>query len=160
MSRESSVPCTSRRVQASPLCPSLSMRGSGTSPFIPSRTEMTFFFTSNGVQHDAIRTSTSNLNNHRVTRGLAFLDLASRSFASAALDSTAHQLFEVTLGNQDTRGLRTNYGLFARTRVSRSKVFQLFRTPAARRTSSCPLPISFFTFSGCRYSKMEKSWLE
>jgi len=56
---------------------------------------MTFFFTSKGVQHDAIRTSTSNLNHHRVTRGLAFLDLASR----AASDPTAHQLFEVTLGN-------------------------------------------------------------
>src|SRR2546425_13018207 len=47
---------------------------SGTSPFIPSRTEMAFF-TSKGVQHDAIRTSTSNLNHHRVTRGLAFLTL-------------------------------------------------------------------------------------
>jgi len=59
---------------------------------------MTFFFTSKGVQHDAIRTSTSNLNHHRVTRGLAFLDLASRSFASrAASDPTAHQLFEVPL---------------------------------------------------------------
>src|SRR2546430_3598074 len=48
---------------------------SGTSPFILSRTEMAFFFTSKGVQHDAIRTSTSNLNHHSVTRGLAFLTL-------------------------------------------------------------------------------------
>src|SRR2546422_2735567 len=62
---------------------------SGTSPFIPSRTETTFCLISRGVQHDAIRTSTFNPGHHWVASGMfAFLDLPPLSLSSDAPEPT------------------------------------------------------------------------